>query len=73
MKAKSLLAEIERYSKKYQFSFQFWGAGNNNVFIAKNDVELYSSGGYLLIEDALIAALLYVYKINRVPYSDRLC
>ena len=68
-----LLKEIELFSVKYQFSFQFWGDGNNNVFISKDDVELYSSGGWLNIEDALTDAVKYIYRINRTPDSDRLC
>lgn len=68
-----LLEEIEKYSSKYQFSFQFWGDGNNNVFIMKDDVDLYSSGGFLSIEGVIMDALQYIYKINRVPYLDRAC
>jgi len=67
------LKEIEKYSSKYQFSFQFWGDGNNNVFIMKDDIDLYSSGGFLSIQEALMDALQYIYKINRVPYENRVC
>lgn len=69
---KELMNEIEKWSGKYLFSFQFWGKGNNNVFIAKDDVDLYDTGGYLTAEDVMIAALQYIYKINRVKESDRI-
>ena len=68
-----LLKEIEKYSDKYQFSFQFWGNGDNNVYIAKDYVNLFDTGGYLTIEDVIIAALHYIYKINRVPERERVC
>jgi hypothetical protein len=70
---RNLIQEIEYYSDKYQFSFQFWGDGNNNVFIMKDDIDLYSSGGFLSIQEALMDALQYIYKINRVPYENRVC
>lgn len=69
----TLLKEIERFSNTYQFSFQFWGNGNNNVSIMKNDVDLYDSGGWLNAEDAMIDALRYIYRINRTPENKRVC
>lgn len=69
----NLLTEIEKYSNKYQFSFQFWGLNNNNVYICKDDVELYSSGGFASPNGAIVAALLYIYKINRVKKENRIC
>jgi hypothetical protein len=73
MIVEKLIKEIEKYGGKYQISFQFWGDGNNNVFIMKNDIDLYSSGGFLSIQGAIMDALQYIYKINRVPYKDRAC
>ena len=70
---RNLIQEIDNYSDKYQFSFQFWGDGNNNVFIMKDDIDLYSSGGFSSIQEALMDALQYIYKINRVPYENRVC
>lgn len=46
-----LLAKIEYWSHRYDFSFQFWGAGRNNVFIYRKGVELFSAGDYETIED----------------------
>lgn len=66
-----LLKEIERWAEKYQFSFQFWGIGNNNVFISKDHVDLYSSGGFDSANDVMIDALNYVYRINRTPKRNR--
>jgi len=68
-----LIKEIEKFSEKYQFSFQFWGIGNNNVFIMKDDIDLYSTGGWLSPVDAIIDALNYIYRINRVPKVKRVC
>jgi hypothetical protein len=39
-----LMKKIAYWSHRYQFSFQFWGEDNNNVFIYKDDVELESFG-----------------------------
>ena len=60
----SLLAEIEKYSEVYEFHFQFWGKGSNNVFVSKNDVELYNSGDHETPEDAIKEALRYIYKVK---------
>ena len=68
-----LIKEIEKFSEKYQFSFHFWGTGSNNVIIRKNYVELYSTGGWLSPVDAIIDALNYIYRINRVPKVKRVC
>lgn len=38
-------SELNKYAGKYQFSFQFWGEGNNNVYIMKDDVDLFDTGG----------------------------
>lgn len=59
-----LMLEIQRWSEIYQFSFQFWGEGNNNVFIEKDDVELYSTGGHSTPQKAIYEALKYIRKIN---------
>lgn len=64
-------SELNKYAGKYQFSFQFWGEGNNNVYIMKDDVDLYSTGGLETPQDALCDALDYIYKINRVPLHKR--
>jgi len=67
----TLIKEIEKYSGKYEFSPQFWGMGNNNIFISKNDVEIFSGGGYENISECLKSALEYIYKINRTPKDQR--
>jgi len=59
-----VLSEIEKWAKVYEFSFQFWGEGNNNVFISKDDVELDSTGGYETPLEVMKEALRYIYKIN---------
>ena len=65
------MSEIEKYSEMYQFSFQFWGYANNNVFIMKDNVDLFDTGGLDAPGDAIKSALTYIYKINRVPKQKR--
>jgi len=62
---KDLIKRIEKYAGKYEFSFQFWGEGNNNIYIMKDDVDLYSSGQHETIKDCLEDALKYLDRINR--------
>lgn len=69
----NLIKEIEKYSDKYQFSFQFWGSGNNTIYIMKDDVDLYDTGGHSTIKDVIVDALHYIYRINRVPNVKRIC
>lgn len=59
-----LIKRIEEYSEKYEFNFQFWGPMNNNVYILKQDVNLYDSGGHETIKDCLEDALKYLDRIN---------
>lgn len=68
-----VLAEIERYSDTYEFNFQFWGPDNNNVYLSKGHVELMSAGGLESPRHAMVTALKYLYKINRVKDIDRVC
>jgi len=51
------------YAGKYQISIQFWGEGNTNVFIEKDDVELTDFGG-LEPEEAIKQAVEYLDRIN---------
>ena len=67
-----LLLELEKYSQKYEFSFQFWGAGHNNFFINVNSVEIFTPGGFNTINDAIVAALEFIYKMKRVPRENRI-
>lgn len=60
-----LIKRIEEYAGKYEFSFQFWGKGNNNIYIVKDDVDLYNSGQHETIKDCLEDALTYLDRINR--------
>jgi hypothetical protein len=39
------MTKIQFWSSFYDFSFQFWGDGDNNVFIARDLVEVHSMGG----------------------------
>lgn len=59
-----LLAKIEFWSKQYTFSFQFWGEGNNNVFIDRDSVEVHSTGGMDTIKEVLEEAIEWCEKAN---------
>jgi hypothetical protein len=63
-KLEYLVVEIEKWSEQYDLSFQFWGAGNNNLYISKDNVELYDTGGYESIEDVLEEAVDWIEKHN---------
>ena len=72
----NLFKELEKWSNKYDINFQFWHR-NNSVYINKsghNDlmVDLYSTGGYDTPKEVIIAALDWIYKVNRVPLQNRL-
>lgn len=68
----ALLGEIEKWSGKYQFSFQFWGEDNNNVFINKDHVEITSMGGRESIQEILADTLEWIYRVNRIPNDKRI-
>lgn len=67
-----LLEEILKYAGKYHFSFQFWGEGNNNAYIDKEDVEIYSCGGYDTPEECMSHVLDFIYRINQIPAEKQL-
>jgi hypothetical protein len=60
-----LFFDLAPYFGKYQISFQFWGRNNNNVYIMKDGVDLYDSGGHESVMHVLIDALNYLNRINR--------
>lgn len=60
----SLIIDLEEYTKRYEISFQFWGEGNNNVYISKDDVELQSFGGEDTIKDIIVRTIEYLDRIN---------
>lgn len=64
MTQEEIFLELSKWSLKYEFNFQFWGKNNNNVFIAKDGIELYESFGFPYPQDAIVDALKYVTKIN---------
>jgi len=59
-----LMARIQFWTTVYEFSFQFWGENNNNVFICKDDVEVASFGGEDTIAAILTTTLLWCEKVN---------
>ncbi len=59
-----LMAKIEYWTRWYEFSFQFWGEDNNNVFINKDDVEVASFGGEDTVEKILTFAVGWCERVN---------
>jgi len=56
--------ELSEYYGKYEITFQFWGEGNNNVWVEKDGVDLWDSGGFKEPIEAMIAARDYLDRIN---------
>lgn len=59
-----LMGKIDFWTSQYEFSFQFWGDGNNNVFINRDDVEVASFGGENSIRKILERTLAWCEKAN---------
>lgn len=66
-----LIKELEKWSQKYDISFQFWGEYFNSVTIEKDDVELFDRCNLDTVEDTFKAALEWVYRVNRTPKNER--
>lgn len=56
--------QLAEYFGRYEISFQFWGDGNNNVWIEKDGVSLWEAGGFEAPSGAMIAARNYLDRIN---------
>ena len=65
-KIKEILSNIDYWTSKYEINFQFWGDYENNVFISKNDVNIYSNGGFKKPIDAMEDALKWINKVNPI-------
>jgi hypothetical protein len=66
-----LLTKVEFWAFQYDFSFQFWGVGNNNVYINRSNVELASFGGFDTIKEAFERVLEWCEKANpRIKYPE---
>lgn len=59
-----LLTKIEFWAFQYDFSFQFWGPDNNNIFINRGSVEVASFGGEKTIEKVLDRTIKWCEKSN---------
>jgi hypothetical protein len=66
-----LMQEVEKWSEKYEFSFQFWGKGNNTFYIYKDGIDMLNIGGFYDSREAIENALMWVYKTNRVRIDLR--
>src|ERR1700689_4217106 len=64
MTDRQLIDELEKWSKEYNFSFQFWGKDQNNIYISKGGIDVASFGGETNIRDVIVRALDWVYKQN---------
>ena len=70
---KEVFEEIKKWNERgYEFIFQFWGVGNNNVYIMKNDVPMIETGGFTTPEEAIQVAFDNIYKWNRTPKKERI-
>jgi hypothetical protein len=67
------LAKIEFWTKRYEFSFQFWGEDNNNVYINRGTVEIASMGGRASVEEILDDVIEWCEKASpRMKYPSEL-
>lgn len=65
------LCKVEFWAYQYDFSFQFWGPGNNNVFIMRGTIEVHSSGGFDTVKEMMEYVLRWCEKANpRVKYPE---
>lgn len=62
---KEKIEELEKWSQKYEFSFQFWGKGINHCYISKEDVELTCISQCESVEECITKALEYINRINK--------
>lgn len=63
------LNRVEFWAYQYDFSFQFWGPGQNNVFINRDDVEIHSSGGFDTVMEMFDYVIEWCEKANpKVKY-----
>lgn len=68
-----LLGKIEYWTKQYEFSFQFWGEDNNNVYIMRDDVEIGCLGGRTTVTELLEDTIEWCEKANpRFKYTSGL-
>lgn len=69
------IKQLSPYMGKYELTFQFWGADNNNVFIEKDGIELYDSGGFATPYEAMADALKYLERVSpgmSIPMNEDL-
>lgn len=57
------LAQLLKYSKKYEINMQLWPT-QCSIFIYKDGIELYDTGGYER-EEVLKEAVGYLRRINK--------
>lgn len=60
-----LFHRLNSYAGKYQINIQLWGEWNNQIYISKDDVSLWSCGNEKTPEAAMRKALEYLERINK--------
>lgn len=61
-----LFQRLNSYAGKYQINMQLWGLDNNQIFISKDDVNLWDCGNEKTPEDAMKKAVDYLDRINNM-------
>lgn len=59
-----LLKELEKWKGIYDFGIQLYN-GDWNIYISKDDVDLYSIGGDRVLKDALTTILEWINRVNK--------
>ena len=68
--SEQLIAEITKWQTIYEFTFQFWGPGQNNVFIEKGSIRMTDFGGCETPKEAMTRALEWVNKQNPRGFKE---
>jgi len=69
---KEIFNEIDKWADIYQFSFQFWGEDKNSIYLWKNDIVIFDTGGLETSQDAFKSVFNWIYKVNKIPKDKRL-
>lgn len=59
-----LYRQLQKWKDVYDVNFQMYG-GEFNIYLSKNDIELYSMGGCETPEEALNGCLAWINKVNK--------
>lgn len=63
--SKNIMQRIQHYANNgWEINVQIWGDGENNIYVSKGDVDMWSDGGCETMEKALESALHYLDRVN---------